>query len=384
MDSLTKSDIEQLNRHVGKPFASVYMSTHPTVVEGLQDEIRLRNDLDQVEEWLREGGMRGPAARDFVQPARALAADEGFWKFRSQGLAVFVAPGFLRAFRLPEMFEELVFVGDRFHLKPLLGNLSDAQRFLVLAFSQKGVRLLEGSRIGLRDIEVTRMPHGIESVVEFTDVEHVVQMHSMIRVGTGRRVGAFHGQGGEREMAKANLAEYCRDVNTALAVVLHDETAPLVIVAVGSVQPILKEQLSYAHLTATCVEGNPDHWSNHELHQRTWPIAESALDAPRREILGKLRNVVGTNRASTQISEVLRAAASGRVDSVVANRSAHCWGEFDSATLQTQVHERPPRHADDLLDLAIHYTLRNSGHVYIAADDEMPNRAEVVAMYRYT
>ena len=384
MDSVTLQEINRLVRPEAKPLATVYMTTHPTGQDGMQDELRLRHLLDQVEEWLKADGMRGPVARDAVQRARELVSHKNFWEFRSQGLALFLSENSCRAIRLPQRFEELVFVGDRFHVKPLLSHTSDTQRFLVLAFSQKRPRLLAGSLTELREIDVPNMPAAIEMVLETEDVEHGTQMHSVAISGGGnRRAGVFHGHGGERDTAKSQLETYCRDVNAALQPLLHDETAPLVVVAVGSVHALLRNELTYAHALPQCVEGNPDHLSLHEMHELTWSAVQPSLDAPRRNALARLKDTLNTARSTTQISEVLRAAVGGQVDTVLVNRERHCWGKFDEPQLQVHIHEQPTRHDEDLLDTAIHLTLRHGGHAYLAAPDELPDQAEIAALYRF-
>lgn len=56
----------------------------------------------------------------------------------------FVASDFFRYYRLSLLFEELVVVTDRFHLKPLLPLLSGDERFMVWYVSAHPGRWCKG------------------------------------------------------------------------------------------------------------------------------------------------------------------------------------------------------------------------------------------------
>ena len=124
----------------------MFLPAHRVSPESGQDRIRLKNLLNEAEERLVAGGLRPPAARDVLQPGRELLQADPFWSYQSDGLALFLAPGWSRVFRLPLDLPELLVVADRFHVKPLLPLLANDYRFYVLALSQNEVRLLEGTR----------------------------------------------------------------------------------------------------------------------------------------------------------------------------------------------------------------------------------------------
>ena len=98
---------------------SVFLPTHRVTPDGGQDPIRLRNLLDEAEQRLLAAAC-ARRAREVLRPGRDLLGRGWFWSYQSDGLAVFLAPGWSRVFRLPQEFPQLVVVADRFHVKPLL------------------------------------------------------------------------------------------------------------------------------------------------------------------------------------------------------------------------------------------------------------------------
>ncbi|MDV7395468.1 hypothetical protein RZS08_29040, partial [Arthrospira platensis SPKY1] len=86
---------------------SLYMPVHPLGYEAQQNPVRLKNLLSQAEEQLVTGGMRRPEALELLAPAERLLTDGWFWRYQSEGLAIFCSQGLFRRFRLPLGFAEL-------------------------------------------------------------------------------------------------------------------------------------------------------------------------------------------------------------------------------------------------------------------------------------
>jgi hypothetical protein len=109
---------------------SLFMPTHRRSAETKEDQIRFKNLLGEAEKALLDGY---PEEQELLEPTRSLLQDNPFWQHQGDGLTVFFSPGEFQYYRLPISLEELVVVGERFHLKPLLPLLSGDGRFHVLA-----------------------------------------------------------------------------------------------------------------------------------------------------------------------------------------------------------------------------------------------------------
>jgi hypothetical protein len=103
--------------------------------------------------------------------SQQLLADHVFRQRQNQGLALFLAPHIFREYRVPVALDEWVVVTHRFHIKPLLPLLSGNGHFFVLALSQKEVRLLQGTRYSISEVELQGVPQGITEALRFEDVE---------------------------------------------------------------------------------------------------------------------------------------------------------------------------------------------------------------------
>src|SRR6266540_3359133 len=130
MDLFTRADLRALLAERAGPCVSLFLPTHRGGAEA--DPIRWRVLLHKAEQRLTAAGLRASEAQALLAPGRHLLEDTAFWKHQCDGLAAFLAPDFLRLYRLPLAFEELIATDGRFHLKPLLPLLSGDGRFFVL------------------------------------------------------------------------------------------------------------------------------------------------------------------------------------------------------------------------------------------------------------
>ena len=182
MALLTRDELKDLAGNSRGLCTSLYLPTHRAGPEVQQDPIRLQNLLRGAERELVASGMRKEEADatnttflqrekeeadDYLARARELLKDPMFWQHQEDGLAVFLAEGTLRTYRLPMAVRELGFVGDRWYLKPLLPLLIGDGRFFILALSQNRVRLFEGKREGARVVALRAFPSSLRDDVGY-------------------------------------------------------------------------------------------------------------------------------------------------------------------------------------------------------------------------
>lgn len=384
---LPRSDLQRLLSHQAQWCVSIFMTTHPSGSHREQVPIRLKNLLRQATERLTEAGLRRAQIDELLRPASRLLADAEFWRFPSQGLALFLAPDFSYQLQSPLRFEDLVVVADRFEIKPLLPLLTENGRYFILALSQKQNRLLEATRYGVRRVPTPKVPRSLGDALQYDDPERQLQFHT--RSGgppmQGRRPAMFHGHGAVVDDAKANVLRYCQQIDRGLHDVLREERVPLVLAAVEFEQAIYRDANTYPHLIEQGLPGNPDGLSDEELARQTWPLVEPRFRAAREAAANQYRAFQSNGRSSSDLSVILPAAWQGRVDTLFACRDTHVWGSFHPETLELRRGSADGRAPGeyDLIDEAARYTLSAGGTVYVVDRDQLPGPAEVAATFRY-
>lgn len=385
MDTLSKRELEGLTERTGGPCVSIFLPTHRAGTETQQDPIRLKNLLGEARESLVETkGLRTTEADEILEPAQKLLSDAVFWRYQSDGLALFLSRDAFRYYRLPLNFEELAVVADRYHIKPLLSLLAGDGLFYILALSQNEVRLLSASRRSVDEVELGEdVPESLADALRFDDPEKQLQFHTgTTGGGGGGRAAVFHGHGAN-DNSKDDILRYFRQIDRGLGEVLKEREAPLVLAGVDYLLPIYREVSTYPALLEAGVTGSPEELSAEELHERAWEIVEPRFSEGRREVLALYGQLAGTGRTSTDLREVVPAAYYGRVRTLFAASGTRRWGAFDPGAGEVDLHDEPEAGDGDLLDFAAIQTILNGGAVYVTEPAKMPNGAEVACLFRY-
>ncbi len=384
MDLLTHSQIESLAEigH-GDVQISLFMPTHRFGGGVEVDRLRWKNLVAGVETRLLEQ-MRRPDVEALLAPARQLQDDAMAWQHMSDGLAMFLRPGWERSFRVPAPMPELATIGDRLVIGPMLRLASGDEHFLLLALSQREIRLMEGGRTGVENIELGEIPTSLADVVEAPEPRSDSMARPAAAAGRGGPA-VFYGHTSAGEDVKYEaVMRFLRQVSSGLHDVLAGRTEPLILVGLERLVNNYREINSYGHLLGDAVEHNPDHLSAEELHKLAWPLIEADLRRHRTEVIERFHELGGTGRASDDLNEISEAAATGRVETLLVGSDPWCWEAVavDSGRPIVQL-GADERYADcERIDAAAIATLHNSGRVYATSQDLSPNSG-VAAIYRY-
>jgi hypothetical protein len=383
MKLLSKDELKALMEGRKGPCVSVFMPTHRRGLEVQQDPIRFKNLLKQAEERLIHNGLRVPNAKELLEPVQALAQDTRFWSHQSDGLAVFFSAEDFRHYSLPVNFDELVVVADRFHLKPILPVLSGDGLFYVLALSLNQVRLLEGTRYSVDDVDLDGVPQGLEEALRLDTPEKQIQWPASAQGGGGKGAAVFHGHGGGTDDPKENILQYLRRVDKGLHDLIGNEHAPLVLAAVEYLFPIYKEANTYAHLLEHGIPGNPEGLTSQQLHAQAWSIIEPRFQKEQQHAVSQYNRLAGTGRTSKDLEDIARAAYHGRVDALFVATGVQRWGSFDPGTDTVRLRDKARSGDEDLLDFAAIQTFLNGGTVFAVVPENVPDDRHVAAIFRY-
>ncbi len=388
MDLVTRADLKSLAEPVeGGPAVSLFSPTQRIVTDAEADPLRWKNLLTGVTEALREQGISRNESDELLGPAWDLHADTLAWQHMSDGLVMFLRPGWHRTFRVPVEVAHVGTVGDRFVISPLLGAVSGEEHFLVLTVSQRRVRLLEGTRHRVEEVELAEVPTSLREVVEPPDP----RSHTMARPANraGRPGPAiFYGHGAADDSYKKDeVTRFLRVVADGLEPYLVDQDHPMVLVGLEELVGIYREVNTYPKVLERSVDHNPDELSTEELHEATWPVVEERFESAERSAIARFGELHGTGQASTDGAEIADASSEGRVDALFLADGASCW---DDPGAQSPLVVRLGAGGNDegvadceRLDRTVVATLVNSGTIYAVSDEPLLDGAPVAATFRY-
>jgi hypothetical protein len=289
--------------------------------------------------------------------------------------------------KLPFHVPDLVVIGRRFHIMPLLPLVPGDERFFVLALTAGRVVLYDCDRDTCRPVEVPKLPHAVREIVAETDYQPTAQFNPIARRRDLGSPGAprAHGLESPDHVRKAELLDYLHHVDTAVEQVLISTNAPLILAAEPEILGHYRKSCSYSHLHREAVATNPFAMDEAELHRRAKALLPPSPRVAAAELKERILTRLGTAEptVSLRLEEILAAAEYGRIGGLLLALDAAAWGRFSVDDGLMDVHGTRNDGDEDLLNRAAAVTFDKGGEVYGLPRSEMPRGALAAAVLHF-
>jgi hypothetical protein len=384
MQSLTLDYPDTLLADTEPPCLSLYQPTHRHAPDNAQDPIRFKNLVRTLEESLADVAEADEIA-ELLRPLRELETDEMFWRHSGDGLAVLASPDVFRVYRLQRTVPELAVVADTFHTKPLLRIMQSADRFQVLALDRENVRLYEGTRDALDEVELAGdVPATLTDALgdELTDPHLTVASYGG-KGGTGA-APSVHGHGARKDELDIDTRRYFLAVDKAI-LEHHSRPSklPLLLAALPEYHGVFQDLSDNPFLLEKGVEIHPDGIDTDDLLERAWEVLEPVYLERLAGLVERFGTAQAHEQGSSDLSDVAVAAIGGRVDTVLVEAERVIPGRLDPETGQITLHDIEDGDVGDLIDEIGEHVLRRGGEVVVVPAERMPTDTGVAAIYRY-
>lgn len=384
MNLLTEKIIKELLLPQTDPCLSLYLPTHRTHPDNIQDPIRYRHLVKELEESLAT--KYTPAeVLEYLEPFEALKNDKEFWQHTLDGVAIFSTKGYWQVVNLPIVLSELAIVADSFHTKPLRQYLQSADRFHILGLSLHEVQLFEGNQHSIHAIELSgEVPTTIEEALgnELTEKHTTVASYG----GTsGESSTMRHGHGGKKEETDVDAERFFRVIASAVHENYSKPTGlPLILAALPEHHNLFQSVSNNPFLLENGIDVYPASVSMEQLKVKAWDVVEPEYMAILDAAVEKYENAKAHEKGSDVIKEVAVAAVEGRVDTLLieANRVI-AMRITNLVTGNTQNKDLLNPKVDDLLDDMGELVLKMGGQVVVMPADKIPSETGLAAIYRY-
>lgn len=382
MDALERDFSTVLLAAHEPPCLSLYQPTHRLHPDNQQDAIRFRNLVKVLEVSLR----RTYPTRDsgpLLAPFHTLAGDRDFWNHTLDGLAVLATSDLFKVYRLQRPVAELAIVADTFHIKPLLRILQSSDRYQILGLNRHAMRLFEGNRDALDEVELAPgVPATIADVTgtDAADRERANRVYGPASPGGTTR----HGTDVMQDALENDTARFFRAVDRAItAHYSQPSRLPLLLAALPEHHHLFHAISRNPFLLDASLDVHPDDLSIDALRQRAWQLLQPSLLARLAILTDAFHAATAKGTGSDDVEQVAQAALAGRVATVLIDADRQLPGRIDAKSGAVTRAESGERGVDDLLDDVGELVLRTGGDAVIVPAERMPTHTGLAAIYRY-
>ncbi|WP_129777916.1 baeRF3 domain-containing protein [Peristeroidobacter soli] len=366
-----------LDKH-GPPCISLYQYTHRHHPDSLQDPIRYRNLLREMEGSLRQKYEKREV-RSLLEKFQPLSHDGEFWNHRTDGLAMLAAPDMFEVFELQRPVQENLIVADTFYLKPLLRVSQSADRYQLLCLSRDRAQLYEGNRDALDPVELIDTPSTLTEALgtELTD------QHRSVRSAAGQ-TPIYHGVGQKKEEVDRDRDRFFRAVDRGVMEHHSKPTGlPLMLVALKEYHTPFRNLSRNPHLLSMGVDVDPGAIGLDELRKLAWEQMEPLYLERLALLVREFEIAKAHDLGYDDLAEVAGAAVAGRVENLLVEADRQIPGRVDPHTGRIERGVlNDPEVGDVLSDLA-GLVLRMKGQVVIVPRQRMPTDTGVAATCRF-
>jgi len=319
--------------------------------------------------------------RPLLAPFQKLADNSYFWNRTLDGLAVLGAPGIFRVYRLQRPVPEIAIVAESFHLKPLMRILQSADGYHVLGLTREKIRLFEGNRDVLDEVDLpATVPQTITDVLG----EEARQADLSVWTPTAGSEGMRYGVGSKSDLEAKETERFFRAVDRAI---LEHYSQPsglrLLLAALPEHLNLFRRISRNPFLMKEGIDTHPGALTIEELRTRAWQAVEPHYLTR----LAGLIEMFGAARArelgDDDLARVARSAVAGRVTTLLVEADRHIGGRIDPVTGAIEFDDLADPEVDDLLDDLGELVMKSGGQIVVVPAERMPTRTGIAAIYRF-
>lgn len=369
--------MDKLSRYAGAPALTIYMPLQSPTAKGSTKQenlIRLKNLVKEVEGRIEEYEGQHREHRQellrLLKPLRdALEGGGHFWDPQAASTAIFLAPDFSEVIPLQVPVGEDVFIGDRFHLKPLFSARSRSAGYYLVSLDLKDVKLYRGNRFKLQEVPLASPPKALPQILEEFDFER-----SLNKAPGGDTIYVGH-QGGEENLTP-HIVEFLQGVDHSVRETIGDSESPVLLAGTENVVGHFRHRSALSTLQERHVAGSPRSFTVAELHDRSWEIVSALTEKRLTRELDSLKEGLDSSQGLREMEEICAAAFEGRVQLLFVAEDSEVRGSFRETEEELELTEE----GEDMLEWAAHYAWTRGSRVYAVAQKRIPGGRPAAAL----
>lgn len=359
------------------PVISIYVDTNIKKPDRLENPIRFKNLVKEVQASLKDKEFKG--FKDLFSLFKEMEEDALFWEGAAESMAILGDEEACIVYKLPVNVKSLAIVSDSYYIKPILRSFQSYGHYHVLVLNRDNFGLYEADRYGIHAIPVDEKDATMEGVL---GTEKTAPHLSVASIGGDQSM--YHGHGGAKDERKVDQEKFFRHVDTfILEQYSRIYKIPLILVGLDEHQGEFRKLSKNNALIGEGIKIDGDSLDKKSLHEKVQEVMKELF---KKELKGRMAifaEAHAKDLGSDDLVQIGRAIAEGKVATLYLEEDTVHPGLFDANLGTVSQGEIENPRVGDVYDDMAEVVLSRGGEVLILEKADMPTERDIAAVYRY-
>lgn len=359
-----KKLLQKLANEKNYPSVTISLNTHRTHPENLQDEITLKNLINEAEERLL-AKFQEREISEILEKLSTVQSKIDF-NYLQDSLHIFISKDTEEIVKtMWNVKENMVYIDEKFAIRPLILAHNRTSEYLILLLSQGETKLYKVvNNLVTEEIENHVFPFGENS----NDT-------------------AFNIRKSDASYMDSLVKEHFRDIDKALVDYLkNEENEDLKVV-------VISDRDNYDKLLQIAVKpniylGNDDvnhlEKSPHHIAEQAWKIVEQKQKNNRKEAISEIKEAISEAKVLTDLQEIYQASIDGRADLLMVHKDfKQPVKMLDARTFSYEADAKEQGVIDDITSIIAWEVISKGGRTYFTEKDSLKDLGQIVLKTRY-
>lgn len=360
---MTLDEIITLHEQKSYPSVSILIPTHKTFPENQQDQIRVKNKVNEaIERLTSDIGSR--EANGIVDNLRKLEAEVDY-KHAKRGLALFSNNLTAKKYYLPFEVSERVIIDHTFATRDLLFSYNRSPKYYVLALSEKPTRFFAGQGKEISEIKSDGFPAYYNDGIDMP-----------LPGGRGINKSAYRDE---------TMKQFFRGVDKFITPYLRESKSPLVLLGIERNISFFNEVTSNKDNIIGERAGSYDKSTESEIADLIKEITSQGFANRRENIIASIDAYEGAKKLGQGIDECWRLNKEGRIETLIVEEDYHTSAKISEDGLGLEIIDKrdSPEILEDAVDELIEMVLLKKGNVIFTNKGRLEKYGKIAALLRY-
>lgn len=353
--------IQKLSSDHGGPCVSLFLNTHRTHPQNLQDSIQLKNLISEAKNRLLESS-------DKRSVSSLLEKLDGVAKlvdvnYLLDSLHIFASNDVLEIYRsVWPVSSDAVEISDQFAVRHLLQALNRTEDYLVLVLSQGGVSLYNATNDHIRqEVRNGDFP--------FSENRHYL---------------TFGDKRSDPKQIDAMVNEFINKVDKAVVQVHRETGLSCAVVATDEMYSALLQTADQPGIYLGHVKINYNQTQPHEIVAQTWQLVRTLQHERRQKAIDEIKQAVAQGKVLTDLTEIFQAALDGRGDLLILKEDYRQAARIiNERSLEVLAVANTPGSVDDVASRIAWNIVRQGGRALFTSNDSLLELGPICLKTRY-